>query len=266
MQKKHVHLSRVNSRIFDLLSVTGIAVTTNDYIYYGELDEGQKQTMTNKSLEIASFDTMRSSTVIKEIHISLNNGILVKMQGELNTSVEMAIGKLIMAMRNQKMTSFYCPGFTKTQKSSWLIGSEKLNFQLITDLNDAKVYHDKVIFCTVHEPKILRSVAFLDMKARSNYVTVSEKLETFTENIRGLGRISQKTFSMPITLDDSGHIFTYHVIGKKVQVADIVKAPEHSVYMGIYRLCDKFDHAVSMCVSAGKMMFATPDHAMVSNR
>lgn len=266
MQKKHVHIARVNSRMFNLLAVTGIAVTTSDYIYYGELDEGQKQTLTSKSLEIASFDTMRSSTVIKEIHISEKNGILVKMLGELNSSVEQVIGKLIIAMRSQNMTSLYCPGFTKTQKATWLIASEKLNFQHVTNLRDAKIHHDQVIFCTEQDPRLLRTVSFLDMKARSNFVSVSEKLEVFTENIRGLGRISQGMNTVPITLDVTGHIFMYHVIGKKVQVADIVKAPENSVYMGIYRLCDKFDHAVSMCVSAGKMMFATPSLAMVSNR
>lgn len=266
MQKKHVHLARVNSRMFDLLAVTGIAVTTNDYIYYGELDEGQKQTLTNNSLEIASFDTMKSSTIIKEIHISENNGVLVKMLGELNSSVEQVIAKLIIAMRNQHMTSFYSPGFTKSQNTSWMIASEKLNFQHVTNLKDAKVYHDQIVFCTEQEPRLLRSIAFLDMKARSNYVSISEKLDVFTENIRGLGRISLGSNTMPITLDGSGHVYTYQLIGKKVLITDVVKAPENSVYMGIYRLCDKIDHAMSMCVNAGKMMFETPTLAPLSNR
>ena len=235
MHKKSFTLKDFVSTNPSLYQVAGISVMPNGMLEVAMLDKNQKAKMANKALEI--FKTAPTITCIKEIQVS-SSGIMVKIEGKLNEHTVQTVIALGEMTKSQKHTATFFPAITNGSTQTMHICDNKhYSFKTLgRNILDAKIENEVVHYYSSTKKNELRNVPFVCMTKNDDWEDYSQKTMSLNFDIRGMGRLSIKNRTLPITTV-SGQILQINLKTKSVVQLDMM-AKNNQVYLGIMKLVD----------------------------
>lgn len=243
-----------------LLTLAGLAVAGNK-IEATILGENTRQTIANKSLTIDPA-YINGSVCIKAIYRT-SQGLIAKVEGvqKIGKDVSDVIGAIASMMAEQNLTYACFPAISNGSVDTFHVGQNSMNLMRIDSIADLQVLGDTVYYLQKSDQRQMKSTTIENMVGDSNWKKNSKVEYTFAKKVRSLGRIN-KDGMLPVALINDQMIHYMIKSKKPVYLEELM--PNDAAYLGLFRLCDKVDHAVHLFVEKSRMIFM-PEMATATN-